>query len=371
MLNSIQINKKNEFSNHPTIMLVGSYMWSWYQEVCAKALESFGCRVIRFGWFDDFWHWVPNSTEPIYNSFYHKVQCRFHLGPTVSNVNRRLIRIAKQEKPEIIWFYNVQLIAPATIKKLRKQLPDTIFCQFSNDNPFSQDSKFGFWRKYLEGIKYFDMHFSFRHQNIDDYYRYGVKDIALLRAYFIPEEDYPVQKEEVPEQFKCDVVFAGHFEDDGRVEMLEAICNAGFDLRLYGGGWNAALSKLRVSSPLRVQFPISPVTGAEYRYAICGAKVALCFLSTLNQDTYTRRNFQIPAMKIAMLSQHTNDLETLFQSEKEAVFFKNEMELLSKLRLLVDNHELRQSIAESGYKRVYADGHDVYSRMSSWLKKVL
>jgi hypothetical protein len=152
--------------------------------------------------------------------------------------------------------------------------------------------------------------------------------------------------------------------------MLEAVCEAGYKLNLFGGGWDAALPKLRADSLLRSQYPISPATKADYRYAICGAKVALCFLSKLNSDTYTRRNFQIPAMKTAMLSERTDDLATIYEPDVEAMFFSNTDELLAKLRLLVSDSSLRDSIAEAGYRRTYADGHDVKSRMARWLKQV-
>jgi hypothetical protein len=41
------------------------------------------------------------------------------------------------------------------------------------------------------------------------------------------------------------------------------------------------------------------------------------------------------------------------------------------LRNLIQDSNLRSSIAEAGYNRVYADGHDVYSRMNLWLKQVI
>jgi Uncharacterized protein conserved in bacteria len=154
------------------------------------------------------------------------------------------------------------------------------------------------------------------------------------------------------------------------VEILEAICEAGFRLNLFGGGWDAALPKLRSDSPLRAKYPVSPATKADYRYAICGAKVALCFLSTLNRDTYTRRSFQIPAMKVAMLSQYTDDLATLFEPNREAVFFRDQRELLDKLARLLGDEAWRQSVAEAGYAKVYAAGHDVGSRVLVWLQEV-
>jgi hypothetical protein len=165
-------------------------------------------------------------------------------------------------------------------------------------------------------------------------------------------------------------VFAGHYEDDGRVETLEAICDAGFHLNLFGGGWSAALPKLKSDSPLRSKYPISPATESDYRYAICGAKVALCFLSTLNRDTYTRRSFQIPAMRTAMLSQYTDDLASLYKEDKEAVFFNTKAELLEKIKRLLVDEKWRYSVAKGGYDKVHAAGHDVVSRMEVWLDQV-
>jgi len=345
-------------------------MWPWYQEACALALEAHGCEVERFGWFHDFRYWKAGSSEPVYHSMYYRLQYRLNLGPTVSKVQRLLLEKAEVSRPEIIWFYNVQLISPRTVRKLRKMLPESTFIQYANDNPFSANKKLCIWGNYLKSIPLFDVHFSYRKSNIDDYIRFGSKSVHLLRSYFIPNVDFPVDRENIPECFRCDVVFAGHYEDDGRVELLEAIIDAGHKLNLYGGGWAAAIPKLAPSSPLRSKYPISPATEENYRYAICGAKVALCFLSSLNRDSYTRRNFQVPAMKVAMLSQYSDDLASLFEPDKEIAMFRNKTELLMKLSELIKNDDWRNSIAESSYSKVYASGHDVFSRMKCWLKIV-
>ena len=368
---TLKKTKEHSDLDNPKILLVGDYMWPWYQEACAKTLEAFGCKVERFGWLDDFYYWKTGRSEPVIHSLLHRLQSRLFFGPIIWKVNRRLIKYAEQTRPDIVWFYNVQLISSTTVKKLRKKLPNAIFCQYANDNPFSNNAKFGLWRNFLGSIRYFDLHFAYRHSNIIDYKNYGSSKTYLLRSYFIPEFDYNVPQNTISEAFKCDVVFAGHYEDDGRLEILESICNSGFKLKLYGGGWNEAMSKLKSNSKLKKLFPIRPVTGEYYRFAICGAKVALCFLSKLNNDTYTRRNFQIPAMKTAMLSQYTDDLAKLFQPDKEIMFFSNQKELMSKLELLLSDNTLRVKIAEAGYQKVYADGHDIGSRMKIWLQETL
>jgi spore maturation protein CgeB len=356
---------------HPlTILLVGEFAWPWYHEACAEALESQGCCVIRFGWLDRFKHWLPGKAEPVYRSFAHRVQYRLLDGPIVRSINRELIQVALREVPDVIWFYNVVLIHATTVRRLRRALPRTVFCQYTNDNPFSPRARKSMWRHFVSSVPCFDLHYVFRARNIEDLAAHGAKNARMLRAYFIPEVDTPMAREKVDSRYQCDVVFAGHYENDGRVQALEAICRAGHKLNLFGGGWDAAVPTLAADSPLRSKFPVRPVTGLDYIQAICGAKVALAFLSDINEDTYTTRSFQIPAMRVAMLSQRTADLSGLFVEGEEMACFSTTAELLQQLRYLLTDERARQRLADGGHNRVYRDGHDVTSRMRQWLATV-
>jgi spore maturation protein CgeB len=110
------------------------------------------------------------------------------------------------------------------------------------------------------------------------------------------------------------------------------------------------------------------VWGEDYNKALCGAKVALCFFSKLNHDTYTRRCFEIPATNTVLLSEYSDELATLYQAGVEADFFKTKEELMQKIHRYVDNEPLRISVGQAGYHRVVADGHDVVSRMQQVLE---
>jgi spore maturation protein CgeB len=76
-------------------------------------------------------------------------------------------------------------------------------------------------------------------------------------------------------------------------------------------------------------------------------------------------------MKVAMLSQYTDDLASLYVPDVEAVFFNNTEELLEKLGNLLADVVWRESVAAAGYTKVYSAGHDVRSRMKVWLDDVL
>lgn len=352
------------------ILIVGDYMWPWYQKICSQTLNEIGYETLDFGYAYRFFRFKINDNNPTYKSFFHRIQYRFNEGPLVWSINNELIKKAILFKPGIIWFYNVKLIGPSVLRKLRRKLPNTKFIQYSNDNPFSLENKKFIWYKFLKSIKYFDMHFSYRNENISDFKRFGSKRVYILKSYFIPECDYNIPTHKIPKEFICDVVFAGHYENDGRINFLEKVCEAGYKLNIFGGGWNKAIKNLSKNSPLKKIIPSMPVIGNDYRYAICGSKVALCFLSSLNRDEYTRRNFQIPAMKIALLSQSSNLLKTTFKEDKEMVFFEDEEEFLFKLERLINNDSYRREIAINGFKRVYESFHDVKSRMEFFTKKI-
>ncbi|MBZ0310797.1 MAG: glycosyltransferase, partial [Anaerolineae bacterium] len=89
----------------------------------------------------------------------------------------------------------------------------------------------------------------------------------------------------------------------------------------------------------------------------------------LNQDTYTRRNFEIPAMRTFLLSQYSDDLASLFKEGEEAEFFRSKEEMLDKIAYYLAHDEPRQRIAQRGYERV-RDGHDVQSRARQALQTI-
>lgn len=351
------------------ILVVGLWKWPWYQEACAAALESLGHSVHRFPFFDDFYRMDPAMREPAYRSRWAALQNRLLAGPLLRKINRRLVQAAADIRPDVVWCYNCQHVFPETVRAIREASPRSLRVQYANDDPFARRSvKPDLWRHFLRSIPEFDVHFAYRPRNVADFKAAGARSVHLLRSYFIPSEEYREEPGPGGERFRCDVVFAGHYEADGRLEMLEAVAGSGCRLNLFGTGWGDPGRRLAPGSPLRDRYPVERVVGAEYRQAISGAKIALCFLSKLNGDGYTRRNFQIPAMKTFMLGEHSDELATLFAEGEEAEYFRSREELVDKVGFYLRHDAARERIARKGYERVTADGHDVRSRMKAFVE---
>ena len=224
----------------PKILIAGPGMWPWYERACAEALRSFGCAVVEFSWCSDFYQWMDGRMEPAPRSLALRFQNRFLIGPAIDAVNKRLIRVARAEQPDIIWMYNATHIFAKTVRQLRNLKPRPKLVAYTNDNPFGTNTRY--WRHFRKAIPFFDHHFVYRYSNIEDLRHLGVANVSLLRSYYIPDEDYRTRLGPGDERFSADVVFAGHYEDDGRVDALAAVAATGVKLNVFGGGWPAEIA---------------------------------------------------------------------------------------------------------------------------------
>ena len=350
------------------ILVVGDWHSELHEEAVFRALIDLGHEVSSFKWFSFF---APRPG--IIGHIYHKlqrIQDKFVVGPLIGAINRKLLDRIREVTPESIFIYRGTHITSRTLRGIRKLVPGCVLVGYNNDDPFSPQQPKYLWRHFLHAVPEYDLIFAYRHHNIAEYRNAGARRVELLRSWFVPWRNRSINLSDTDaSQFACDVVFVGHFEADQRLEFLEEVVRQGFSLRLFGPEkyWEAPLANSDVLCHLH---PVRMVLGDEYNKALCGAKIALCFLSKLNRDSYTRRCFEIPATKTLMLSEWTEDLASLFSADEEVVFFSSKEEMIRKIRTLLKDEAKRRRIAEAGYRRVTRDGHDVVSRMETLLERV-
>ncbi|WP_136514304.1 CgeB family protein [Geomonas edaphica] len=348
------------------ILVAGDWHSELHEEAVCRAFSSLGHEIFRFSW-----HQYFKPIEGFYSffaKFSRKLQNKLIAGPLIAQINADFVRTSLNLKPDVIFIYRGTHIIEDSLIIVKQSLPATILVGYNNDDPFADGHNKLLWRHFLAAVPAYDLMLAYRLHNIKEFRRIGAQRVELLRSWFIPERNRPVQlTPEEQKKFVCDVVFAGHYEPDGRDALLELILREGFNLKLFGPEWNLISQR---SQLLRQLAPIVPLRGEDYNKALCGAKIALCLLSKLNRDTYTRRCFEIPAAGTFMLAEYSEDLASMFQEGVEAEFFRSTEELLEKLRYYLHHKEERQAVAVSGYHRVIADGHDVVSRMRRMLKYI-
>ncbi|MDO9318876.1 MAG: glycosyltransferase [Gammaproteobacteria bacterium] len=346
------------------VLVVGDGHSAIHEVAVANALDELGHEVRSFYWFSYFVS--PNRL----GRFWQRIQNKFLLGPALIKLNSDLVLAAREFKPDLVFVYRGTHVYSHTISAIKNSVFDCVVCGYNNDDPFANGHSRLLWRHFLKSTPVYDLMFAYRHHNLIDFRNIGAKQVELLRSWYLPESNFPMDlTDDDKPHYECDVVFIGHFENDGRLQMLEEIARNGFNLRLYGPPyeWNHLLRKSEVLKHLA---PVRLVWGEEYNKALCGAKISLCFFSKLNRDSYTRRCFEIPATGTLMLSEYSDDVASLYTEGEETDYFRNKEELLLKISRYIGNESLRCRVAAGGRKRVIEDGHDIVSRMKTVLDHV-
>jgi spore maturation protein CgeB len=343
------------------ILVVGDGHSAIHEVAVSSSFKQLGNEVKSFYWYNYF-----QSRNPIVRVWL-RLQNKFLVGPVINKLNRDLIKLAVEFQPRLIFVYRGTHIMAETLTKLKQALPHCEIFGYNNDDPFAAGHPPWLWQHFIKGVPIYDVVFAYRNHNLNELRKIGVKKTELLRSWYIPESN---KHTKIPEDEKglydCDVVFIGHFENDGRLDCLEEIVRNGYDLRLYGPPyeWNSVLLK---SSVLKHLVPVRLVWDEEYNKAISGAKAALCFLSKLNRDTYTRRCFEIPAIGTLLISEYSEDMNKLFKSGEEAAFFSTPEDLIDHISFYMQNDDVRKRVSKAGHLKVTSAGYDIHSRM----KKVL
>lgn len=347
------------------ILIAGDWHSELHEEVVFRALESLGHEVDAFKWCGYF-----SRPKGVLGGLVHlarRAQNKYLTGPAIGCISRDLIARAAHFKPEMLLVYRGTHVTGDTLRTIKVFLPDCVLVGYNNDDPFSPAYPSYLWRHFLRAIPVYDLTLAYRHANLAEYKMAGASRVELLRSWFVPERNHPVELLETEKEvFGSEVVFVGHYEGDQRLDCLEEIARQGIRLRLFGPGydWDPVIRKSPVLSGLA---PVRLVWGEDYNRALCGAKIALCFFSKLNRDTYTRRCFEIPATGTLMLSEYSDDLSGLYKEGVEADFFRNRDEMMEKIRHYLANDEQRKQVALAGRRRVTEDGHDVVARMQQVL----
>lgn len=344
------------------IVLAGDGHSGIHERACAAALRALGHDVVECLWSLHFRRTLGIGTRD-FRSFSARLQNHLIAGGIVRRFNEQLQSLCAREKPDFLLVYRGTHVLPETLRAIARQgIP---LVSLNNDDPFSPEARAAHWRHFRAALPLYDVHFVYRHRNLEDFARHGATRVHLLRSWFIASRNHPIAlTREQRDAWGHDVVFIGHYEDDGRREVLEALIEAGIDVAIHGPEWELPF---RRSAVLRRTGTPRYLGDAEYNIALNASKIALSFLSRLNRDTYTRRSFEIPAAGTFQLSERTDDLETLFAADREIVFFASPQEAVERATHYLADDRRREEIARNGYERVHRDGHDVVSRMRELL----
>lgn len=340
------------------IMVIGEGISDIYERIFFKRFKEIGYETKLFTWNRYFEHLQDNeSSKGNLIKLISKIQDKYKAGPKVNKLNKDLIEEINEFNPKLVFIYRGVSIYNKTLKKISSK--DRKIFGYINDDLFSNYYPWYFWRHAKKSLKYYDHMFCFRKKNINDFKAIGYHKTSLLLPYYIKEKNFKLESKK-NKLYKSDIIFIGHFENDGRDEILANLIKDNYFVKLYGTNWER--SKYYNFFIDHFGHDIYPLF-KDYNTALNSSKIALVFLSKLNNDVYTRRNFEIPTTNSMMISEYTPELSNLFNEGIEAAYFRDMIELKKKLDFYLINRDFREEIVKSAQKKVILNKHEAKDRV--------
>ncbi|SNS48604.1 Glycosyl transferases group 1 [Granulicella rosea] len=308
----------------------------------ALALERLGHELIRVNT-DDYLLTGP--------ALLRKIAFRLMAGPHVERLNRDLLALAAEHRPDVFWADKVLELKPGTLDRMRALGIASL--SYMIDNFFGPRRDPG-WRLYAQDIPHFDLHVTQRDVNIPEYLAAGARDVIKIQTAYEPTLHFPPPPGWSDADRTREVSFVGTPYDE-RAAFLTRLGEAGLPVTISGESraWRRALSPKAYTR----LYAGEPLYDAKYREAIWRSKINLSFLTHSNRDEFTHKSFEIAGAGGFLLAERTQGHIDRFREGEEAVFFSDLEECVVHIRRYLPDEAARARIAAAGHARAERDGY--------------
>jgi len=285
-------------------------------------------------------------------------------GPGYDIVVRRFLdRALGARRFDLAWVDSGEFIGSTAARRLKQAAPKLLL--YNVDNPFGpRDGKR--WTHLKRALRVYDLFYTPRRETAELAPRYGssrvVRDFQacddlIHRPMVLTEADHA--------RFDSDVSFIGTWMP-GRDDFILTLLDKGVPLRLFGSHWARAPLYERLK---HVTYP-DELKGGDYTRAIQCAKICVGLISQGNADLHTQRSVEVPTIGSVLCAERTEDHLTLYEEDREAVFFDSAEDCADKcLALLADPRRLA-AVAAAGQARALKNNHFFETRLSDLITRV-
>jgi hypothetical protein len=279
-------------------------------------------------------------------------------------VGRALVDRVATARPDVVWFDKAIFVPREALEHLRRA-GQQLLIHYNPDDPFGHSP--GVWSTFVRAIPAYDVHFVPRYENVAEYQHKNARCVIPFdRGFSLTEHCPPNPCDPRLAEFAVPVAFTGTFESE-RASSICKLIASGVDVCIRGGLWDR--------SPqwpmLQRYFRGREVAGTEYALALGAPQITLHFLRHSNRDEQDSRTFEIPGCGGFMMAEWSKRHAELFEEDREAVFFRNDDELVEKVKYYLSRPDECAAIAARGRARALASGYDYESRMHELLTKAM
>jgi spore maturation protein CgeB len=279
----------------------------------------------------------------------------WHLGRRPLYLNQfsnKLVKACAEAKPEFLLATGMSPLTESALRALRQL--GIINVNYSTDDPWNPTMRSN-W--YLQALPLYDLIFTPRRSNLDDFQRLGCQKVHYLP--FGYDETFfamPLQSGDIPVH---NVLFVGGADPD-RVAFMTEFVRQGPVVAVAGGYWERYPAFRAHALGIKSPEVIRALTAA--------AKVNLCLVRSANRDGHVMRSFEIAAAGGCMLAQDTDEHREIFGPDGEAVaFFRDAKEAAQRARALLCDSSERKRLAAGLHRRIVHGSHTYAHRLATML----
>lgn len=310
-----------------------------------------------------------------------QLQRRLRRGEVLDNINQMVLRAAREFAPDIVWADKQQFVRRQTFEAVRS-FTGARLVHFTPDPYFSLD-----WKRTPlmdEAFDAFDALVYCKSYERSDYEATG-KPVVYMPLGYCDEVHRPLEPSE--QRWSSSVGFLGGWEPR-RERMLDAVAEAGLNLKIWGGAWEflhdgrwslrrylilrqlAGTDRFTIhrNPQLAAALQGDEVYADDYARALSGARIGLGFLRAVCEDQHTTRSFEIPACGSMLLADRTKEHQSFFAEGVEADYFSSPEELIDKAKYYAMNEHTRSRIAAAGLERCRSGRYAYIHRLSEALE---
>ena len=285
---------------------------------------------------------------------------RYPLGPLVAQVNEALREVAREQRPDLVWFDKPVHFDAATIEYV-KSLGATTVC-YNQDNPFGPRND-GCWMQFRRVFRMFDLHCLFRSVDVARYAGWGLPAIKIALSYD-PLQHYPPPVGWSDVDRDRGLAYTGS-PLEGRAEFLQSLGDGyALPLSVAGPRWDQAWP----TSVQRKYLFGGMMKGPQYREAIWRSKINMAFVTRMNEEDVAHKSFEITACAQFLLAERSPGHQEAFVEDREAVFYDTAAECAEKARYYLDHAGEREQIAAAGRLRAEHSGYSNDAQLAKVLR---
>lgn len=280
--------------------------------------------------FRDFFLENKNIIYKVFNKIFKKI--------IYKKINKKFLSIIQKSHYEFILILKGVEIDLSTIKKIKDL--DNFLINWSPDHYFNNLNSS---KNLKSSLPFYDLIISPRTHLFDFYRSKGVKNLLHIDWYLNTDLQYPINDNKHLE-YLYDVSFIGNWSPK-REKYISFLSK--YNVNIWGGGWkkSSAEFKKRFKINESIFFP-------EMSKIIDSSKINLNFLTNENYDTSNFRNYELLAAKGFQLTEYSDFLSKQFEDKKHLVFFRDELDLIEKIKYYLKSNDERENIRNQGYDYV-------------------